>query len=427
VVDSYGNYVTILLGNGDGTFSPRKDLLSDSQSGVSSGVAGDFNGDGVPDLVVSDLSGLAVLLGKGNGSFQPPVVVSLPPSLNFYLVAAGDFNRDGHLDLIVNGTTFLPGKGDGTFGTPVVVNSDSNIRSFAVGDFNNDGYLDLVDVGNEFVETQPMQVLLGNGDGTFQAAQRFWTSPQYPDKIVAADFNHDGNLDVALTLNPNGVAILLGTGSGSFAPPVIYATDDLPGGLAAADWNHDGIVDLVATANMIDVFVGKGDGTFLTRVDYPISVFPSQPGAGDFNHDGKLDLAVSAYANGPGFLAILFGNGDGTFQTPLLFTDNAPTGAPLVITDLNGDGIDDALVAAEGGSLFLSAPMAVVSPSLLAFGTVATGTTAGSMAITVTNTGNSPLTVTGAATAEPFSITGPVCQSALVRLANCEIPVVLPH
>ena len=269
-----------------------------------------------------------------------------------------------------------------------------------------------------------MQALLGNGDGTFQAAQRFWTSQQYPDKVVAADFNHDGNLDLALTLNPNGVAILLGTGTGSFAPPVVYATDNLPNGLGEADLNGDGVVDLIATGSQIDVFLGKGDGTFPTRVDYPITGFPSQVGAGDFNNDGKLDLAVTGYAGGPGYLGILFGNGDGTFQTPLLSTDNAPTGGPIVVTDLNGDGVADALVAARGGSLFLSAPMAVVSPSLLAFGTVATGATSGSMAITVTNAGNSPLHVTGAVTADPFSIAGPVCPSVLARLANCEIPVV---
>jgi hypothetical protein len=423
VADSQGNYVTILLGNGDGTFSPRKNLTN-SLAGMNSGVAGDFNGDGIPDIAVGTPSGLDVMLGKGNGTFQPPVVINLTQTVSFNQLATGDFNRDGHLDLIVNGTTFLPGKGDGTFGTPVVVNSDFNIRSFVVGDFNHDGYLDLVDVGNGFVETEPMQVLLGNGDGTFQAARRFWSLPQYPDKSVAGDFNHDGNLDVALTLNPNGVVILLGTGGGSFAPPVIYATDELPNGLTAADLNGDGIVDLIATGSLVDVFLGKGDGTFPTRVDYSVTVFPSQVGVGDFNSDGKLDLAVSGYASGPGFLGVLFGNGDGTYQTPLLFTSYAPTGAPVVVTDLNGDGTDDILVAAESGSLFLSAPMATVSPSLLAFGTVATGATSASMAITVTNSGNSPLHVTGAGIAAPFSIAGPVCPSALVRLANCEIPVV---
>jgi hypothetical protein len=424
MVDTIGNYVTVLLGNGDGTFSPRKDLLGDPLSGVSSGVVRDFNGDGIPDIAISALSGVAMLLGKGNGTFQAPIAAGFTQPQNFGQLSAGDFNRDGHLDLIAGGATFLPGKGDGTFGAAVAINTDSDIRSSVVGDFNNDGYLDLVDVGNQFVETEPMQVLLGKGDGTFQAARRFWNLSQYPDKVVAADFNHDGNLDLALTLNPNGVAILLGTGGGSFAPPVIYATDQLPSGLAAADLNGDGVVDLIATGSTIDVFLGKGDGTFPTRVDYAISGFPQQVGAGDFNSDGKLDIAVTGYAYGPGYLGILFGNGDGTFQTPLLFTDNAPTGGPIVVTDLNGDGIDDALVAARGGSLFLSAPMATVSPSLLAFGAVATGITSGSMAITVTNSGNSPLHVTGAGTTAPFSVTGPVCTSVLDRLANCEIPVV---
>ena len=225
VVDSYDPYVTILLGNGDGTFSPRKDLLSDWLSGVGSGVVGDFNGDGMPDIAVTTSSGVDVMLGKGNGTFSlrsssassnSGISIDCPQAIS---IATAIWTSSSMEQPFCQEMEMEPSA------LPWPSTATLNIRSFVVGDFNNDGYLDLVDVGNDFVETQPMQVLLGKGDGTFQAARRFWSLPQYPDKVVAADFNHDGNLDLALTLNPNGVAILLGTGGGSFAPPVIYATD----------------------------------------------------------------------------------------------------------------------------------------------------------------------------------------------------------
>jgi hypothetical protein len=425
VVDSYGNYITVLLGNGDGTFSPRKNLpLGNSQPNVDSAVIGDFDGDGKPDVAVSVQTGLAVLLGNGNGTFKQSLVTNTTAQ-SLSSTSAADFNRDGHVDLLLNGTTLLLGRGDGTFGTPIKMNSDSSTRSFVVGDFNGDGYPDVVDVGNGFLESQPMQILLGNGDGSFQPVRRFWSLSTIPDKVVAADFNHDGKLDLALTVNPNGVAVLLGNGDGSFADPIIYPTDDLPSGLTVADVNGDGAPDLIATGNKVDVFLGKGDGTFPSRVDYVVSGFPDQPATGDFDGDGKLDIAVTANAGGPGYLEILFGNGDGTFQGPISSADDAPVGAPVVVSDLNGDGIDDLLVAARNGSLFLSSPLATVSPSWLNFGTVANGVKSDSLAITVTNSGNGPLHVTGATVAAPFVVEQPMCQVALTRLANCTVPVAL--
>lgn len=426
MVDSSGNYITILLGNGDGTFSPRRNLpLANSQSSVGSAVIADFDGDGKPDIVISTQSELAVLLGNGSGTFKQPLITGTTQASSLSSTSAADFNHDGHADLMVGGTTLLLGHGDGTFGTPVQVNSDSSIRSFIVGDFNGDGYPDVVDVGNGFLESQPIQVLLGKGDGTFQPARRFWSLTSIPDKVAAGDFNHDGKLDLALTINPNGVAILLGNGDGSFAAPIIYPTDELPNGLTVADVNKDGVLDLIATGDKIDVFLGKGDGTFPKRVDYVVNGFPQQLATGDFDGDGKVDIAVTANASGPGFLEILFGNGDGTFQVPVVSTDNAPVGAPIVVSDLNGDGTDDLLVAAESGSLFLSSPLATVSPSRQNFGTVANGGKSDSLTITVTNSGNGPLHVTGATVAPPFNIVQPICQGALARLENCVIPVAL--
>jgi hypothetical protein len=381
--------------------------------------------DGKLDIAVSELSQpvVAVLPGKGDGTFSQPLTADLTQPVTVSPSSAADFNRDGHLDLLVSGTTLLPGKGDGRFGTPISVNSDSNIRSFVVGDFNGDGYPDLVDVGNGFVESQPLQVLLGNGDGTFQPARRSWNLTGIPDRSIAGDFNRDGKLDLALTVNPNGVAVLLGNGDGSFAAPVIYPTDDLPGGLTVADLNKDGNLDLIASASKVDVFLGKGDGTFPNRTDYAVTDFPKQLAAGDFDGDGKLDIAVSTFAGGAGAMEILFGNGDGTFQTPISFTDDDPGGAPILVSDLNGDRIDDLFVAARSGSLFVSAPLATVSPSFLDFGAVTPGTTSGSKIITITNSGNGPLDVTAATVGSPFDIVGSVCGAALSRLQDCTIPV----
>jgi len=283
VSDSYGNYATILLGNGDGTFSPRKNLPVDSllasintlNAYVNSATLGDFDGDGKLDVAVSlsTQPGIAVLPGNGDGTFREPLTSVSILSGTVIPSSAADFNRDGHLDLLVSGTTLLPGKGDGTFGTPISVNSDSDICSFVVGDFNGDGYPDLVDVGNGYDESQPLQVFLGNGDGTFQPARRSWNLTSIPDQSVAGDFNHDGKLDLAFTVlsNASSIAVLLGNGDGSFATPVFYPTDDLLRSLTVADLNKDGNLDLIASANKVDVFLGKGDGTFPNRVDYAVT------------------------------------------------------------------------------------------------------------------------------------------------------------
>ncbi|UWZ83342.1 FG-GAP-like repeat-containing protein [Occallatibacter riparius] len=420
--DWYGKYLAVLLGNGDGRFSPRTDLpLGDPQTYVFSAATGDFDGDGKSDVAVETQAGdLRVLPGKGNGTFKSPVVTQFNGGSTFHQLIAGDFNKDGRLDLLADGTTFLPGNGNGAFGTAVQVNSDFNIRSFAVGDFNGDGNPDVLDVGNGFFETQPIQLLLGNGDGTFQAAKRFWDLKYVPDEVAVGDFNKDGKLDIALSVNPNGVAIMLGDGTGGFAAPVIYPTDDLPNSITVADLNHDGLPDLIATGLKVDVFLGKGDGTFPNRVDYDPSSFPNQVGTGDFNGDGKLDLAVTGYGNGPGYLDILFGKGDGTFQSPVTFTSNG-SGA-VVVNDLNGDGIDDVLVAAGTGSLFLSSPIATVSPSILDFGTAVSGAAAPGKSITITNSGNGPLTIASVAATGPFTADSQ-CGSSLAASANCTIDV----
>jgi Bacterial Ig-like domain (group 3)/FG-GAP-like repeat/FG-GAP repeat len=274
-----GGAVTVLFGNGDGSF--RSPVVYSSGGYLAIGLAlGDVNGDGKPDLLVAnhcvssttcDNGGMvSILLGNGDGTFQPPVshdLVGFEPNL----LAMADVNRDGKLDLIVAGTcptsdkcppgilSVQLGNGDGTFQTSVIVDSAraDPFVSLAVGDLNGDGRPDIV------VTAYPagVDVLLGNGDGTFQYPQG--VSAEGTDYgIGIGDVNADGKPDLILPNNNGRLDLLLGNGDGTFQAPVAYAGG---GGdwVAIADLNGDHQPDLVV-AGMID-----GLFLFLNNINAP--------------------------------------------------------------------------------------------------------------------------------------------------------------
>jgi hypothetical protein len=326
--------------------------------------AADFNGDGILDLVTADSGAdtVTILLGGADGTFtqttQSPVATGNAPSW----LTISDLNSDGKLDLAVTNynsstVTILLGNGDGTF-TPAA-NSPVTVGraplSVAVGDFSGDGIPDLATAN---VVDNTVTILLGNGDGTFaQAAD----SPRKvvgssPSSVAVADFNRDGKLDlVVAVVGPNNVSILLGNGDGTFteaanSPVHVGLT---PYSIAVADFNADGIPDLV-TANdavvngnpgTVTILLGAGDGGFTEASGSPIPVGlnPLIVAGGDFNADGKVDLAVTNESDNS--VAILLGNGDGTFTAaPSIHTP--PGLSPLGVTaaDFDGDGVDDLAV-----------------------------------------------------------------------------------
>jgi len=307
---------------------------------------GDFNHDGKLDLVTANMVmyNVSVLLGNGDGTFQPMVNYSTDYGPNS--IAVGDFNGDGNLDLATaNGigdvSVFL-GNGDGTFQPAVNYPAGNYPQSIAVGDFNGDGKLDLVVTNNE---GNNVSVLLGNGDGTFRLPVN---SPAgaFPFGIAVADFNGDGNLDVVVTSAYNNfINVLLGNGDGTFQPPVTYYVESAPFSVAVGDFNGDGKLDL-AVANVqsasVSVLLGNGDGTFQPAVGYATGTSPYSVAVGDFNGDGKLDLVTANdYAT---FGFVLLGNGDGTFQPAVSYTaDSAPIS--IAVGDFNGDGKPDLAVA----------------------------------------------------------------------------------
>jgi hypothetical protein len=263
----------VLLGNGDGSFGPPTGypIGTYGNSQPNQTVLADLRGNGNLDLIVSTI-GVNVLLGNGDGTFQPSVSYS-PSTESANGLTIGDFNGDKKLDLgisaystIHNGFSgeveVFPGNGDGTFGTAITTSLGNVFAgSMASGDFNGDGKLDIA------VNTAAgLQILLGNGDGTFQSGAIYSLGDQSGGPVVA-DLNSDGTLDLAEANGTDGsstqVDVLLGNGDGTFKSPISFAPGAEDSSLVDADMNGDGKIDLVVgDYTGFSVWLGNGDGTF---------------------------------------------------------------------------------------------------------------------------------------------------------------------
>jgi hypothetical protein len=251
--------VSVLLGNGNGSFQTRVDYLFSGLAQPKSILASDFNNDTKPDIVVINGSGATVFLGNGDGTLKPPVNYG---SSNFATsVAVGDFNADGKMDLAVSSYGFGPngivsimlGKGDGTFFPPVDYATGVSPFSIVKGDFNGDSKLDLATANIQF---DSISILLGNGDGTFAAPVNY-AAGGFPYELSTGDFNSDGKTDLVSAGNGGGLTILKGNGDGTFQKAVNF----LGGGFFAAvlDLNGDAKPDIVsaATATSVGVFINQ--------------------------------------------------------------------------------------------------------------------------------------------------------------------------
>jgi hypothetical protein len=339
----------------------------------------DVNGDGYPDLIVANGCGLssgctangtvAVLLNNGNGTFAPAVNYS-SGGYQASSVAVSDVNGDGKPDIVVvnacgassNCTTdstvaVLLGNGDGTFGSAATYDTGGfGGQSLAIADVNGDGKPDLLVVNKCGTSSTcstdgTVAVLPGNGDGTFQTAVNYDAGVPDSEMVAVGDVSGDGNPDLVVvndcllefgTCDDAGgqiagsVSILLGNGNGIFAPASnFYSGTPNASAVALADLNNGGYLDTVVNGGVsiggeVAVLLGNGNGTFQNPTDYSLNAgIAGGVTAEDVNGDGKLDLEVwvpcggnggnCSQSSAPAGTAVLLGNGDGTFQAAQYF------------------------------------------------------------------------------------------------------------
>lgn len=344
---------------------------------------GDFNGDGRIDLAGLGLQTARIMLGNGDGTFQPRVESPATTVGQVQALAPGDFNRDGLLDLMVTindpdtGLSFLAGRGDGTFDPPVTFPNTSRRDSPAIAavDLNNDLNLDVV-VGHEIacytapcVVGRTITVMLGNGNGTFQAAREIEVGSGTA-AIAVGDFNRDGMKDLALASSSSRVHILVGAGDGTFTQQTLTFVAEGNIGMDntdidMADLNGDSMDDLVVAMSLNGsktvILIGNGNGAFQAPqfIQEPDVRIPQYQAVADYNGDGRLDLAMSLGFGLNGLMEIRNGNGDGTFGPLVLYLVPGPLssigGLKIHAADFNGDGKPDLSLTWGGASSGLAA------------------------------------------------------------------------
>ncbi len=357
--------VTILLGDGAGTFSDQFTFTA----GVSpfKTTIGDFGTDGVPDLAVANFrnSTVSLLTGDGTGVFidTPGFFASGQSS---FALAADDFNKDGESDLAVltrSGVEILPGDGNGAFPSSAQFSTGGlDPRSFTVDDFNNDGNLDIAAANSS---SDNLGILFGNGDGTFLTAATVSVDGA-PTPIVSKDFNNDGNIDIAVVnTSSSNVSILLNDGTGTFTE-TRFEVGDNSTSIAVSDFNMDGEYDLALTddissvsqVDIVSIYFGDGSGAFPDSTDFELGADtnPLAVKFGNVDGDGFVDFVVlNGPAKAPNSLPLVnnvqvfLGDGSGSASSPISFT-TGKTPISMALDDFDEDGVLDIAIGNQSSS-----------------------------------------------------------------------------
>jgi hypothetical protein len=310
---------------------------------------GDFNGDGIPELAVP-IQCLNSEVCSQFGGVDVGTNAYFSGGGNPYFVTAADLNGDGRLDLVVLNTcsqsscavgsvAVLLGNGDGTFQAAVPIDTPTaNNYSVTVADFNSDGRPDVVVANGATIS-----LFLGNGDGSLQSPISYSASRVQAVFVVSADFNRDGKADLAFVGSSSRVSVLLGNGNGTFKSAKTYAAGGTAQVLAVGDFSGDGIVDLaVGNSKNVAILLGNGNGTFQSPITTQTATAVRTLSVGDLNHDGKLDLVFVGGTSTT--VGVLIGNGKGRFNNGFRSYSLGGALTWLAFGDFNGDGQTDVML-----------------------------------------------------------------------------------
>jgi hypothetical protein len=468
-----GQWITVGLGNGDGTFRSSQSYGYSWPATINAVATADLNGDGNLDLVEGGGgtgAGIWVMLGSAHGVFGAPTSIAVgcgeANRSGVSYIALGDVNGDGKVDVVANLITdpyncfnnevaVVEGLGTGKFKAPVYYSTGTTQQSYSIqlADLRGDGRLDIVTSNGD----GSLSVLLNNGKGVYGTANVITgASGTGAGNIVVGDFNNDGKLDLAIA--GADIYVLLGNGDGTFQAPITTPSPINPVGLTAGDFNGDGKLDLAVTSwndnGSLQIFTGNGDGTFTVGTLYKfnawVECYPSGgPGpywisAGDLNQDGKLDLAIAVnytqcgteyYGEQDWGAALVYtGNGDGTFNLEpgpwLGGVDNSG----IVLGDFNRDGMLDMAVVGNAAwtnvywtTIMLNNTQPVsVSPLSMTYKAQAVETKSAAQTVLFTNDEKTALAVStvalGGTDPGDFSFKS-ACPSSLLAGAYCTVTV----
>jgi hypothetical protein len=312
-----------------------------------------LNGDGILDLVtsLSAIDSFSVRLGNGNGTFRPATVFLITTGFVPGEAHAVSLRGNGTMDLVIASSTtnqiaVLLGDGNGIFQPPTfyTVGSPANIpSSIASGDFNHDGNLDIA-VANSVDNT--VSIFVGNGSGSLTQSGTPINVGQNPESIRAGDFNGDGYSDLAVANFKDGtVTTLLNNENGTFTASTISVGSGAGSGPRAVAMTGSGSDLLLAVANFLDntvsVMQSEGNGTFGAQTIVPVGRGPEDIRWTDINGDGIPDLVVANFTDNT--LRLMIGGTAGYAMLGPFSTGGHPDSA--AVGDLDGDGTPDIVVS----------------------------------------------------------------------------------